>query len=120
MEIDDFKKLKNVLYKSKKEIESLKYFLHKIKSNDKNVKFCQIVLNNLEKMLTFDIVDIKKDIDNIIKKNENEKRFLNMSKINSPDKDSIKRLGKFLNINSSIISSALKNSSNINKREING
>jgi len=91
-----------------RELHNLKYYLNN--ASDKNIRNAKAVLAEIEKILNNDIRDVRKKFKSSIAKNEDEKRFLRMTKINSPDKKTIERMGKTLKVRSSVLSSAVKTS----------
>jgi hypothetical protein len=111
MEQKDFKILNETLKKMQTQMDALKYYIYKIRSKEENVRLSKIVIADMDIMFNTKIKDFQKKMIDHIKEETKNENFAMLSKINSPDEESIKRIGKIFGIKNAFLNQVIKTAS---------
>ncbi len=111
MEQKDLKILNDTINKMETQIDALKYYFYNIKSKENTVKLAKMVLADMDNIFSSKVKDFQKKMLNHIAEQTKNENFSAKSKINSPDANALKRMGKLLKIESSIVTRIIKSNS---------
>ncbi len=109
---NNLRKTNEILNKIQSQIKSLGYYLYKLDSKEmeKNVNmlYAKQVLNDIQSYISKENTNIKRDLFKEVSSSSKEEYFKKLSTINSPNEDSINRIGKILNVKKELLKEAVK------------
>ncbi len=108
LDIKHAKNLNKTLAKLIKEIRNLKFYLYKSKMKDINVEYAKVVMDELEKIISLEVLDIQSSLQNKIIESEKNSKFNDFEKSHPSDVSSLNRLGHLLHLKKSLLNQVLK------------
>ena len=108
MNYQELKSLVTSISKLRSQVDGLKYYLHTLKSNDKNVKNIKLIVADMQNLIIADFNKIERLSQDEIRDEDNKARMEKLISKYPKDADKAEQVAKFLGIQKAVVDNAIK------------